>query len=45
VPPEEDVVALVVERYYLAALEVGLRGPEGLEEVRCEEAERGAEIV
>lgn len=44
-PPEEDVVALVVHGDNLAAFEVRAWGPEGFEEVSGEEAEGGAEVV
>ena len=44
-PAEEDVIALVVQRYHLPALELRLRGEHGSEKVRCEKAERGAEVV
>lgn len=41
----EDVVALVVQRDDLSALQFGLGGEQCAHEVRGQEAERGGEVV
>ena len=44
-PAHEDVVALVVQRHHLPALQLGLRGEERAHEVRHEQAEGRGEAV
>lgn len=44
-PSEENVIALIMQRDDLAALQLGLRGKQAAEEMGGEEAERGAEVV
>ncbi len=45
VPSQEDIITLVVQRDYLAALELGLRWEEREEETGSQETEGGAEVV